>query len=244
MYTFDERFFNVIDSADKAYLLGFICTDGNLYKREKHQGQLQISVRDYDTEILEHFKTSLRANHPIQTTIDKRRPTTVMQTITFVSEPMYLDLKKLLINDNKTFSIDYTFIFNKINKIYWKSFLLGLFDGDGNIDYPKDGTISRSHVRLSGPLEQLKQIQQVLNTLKIPTIIVEDKRKYTKPFGSLECKNTIEKYCVLKYLYSDEVNCLSRKKENALELIRRIESNTTNRKENKDAIKYWHELGV
>lgn len=40
MYVFNENYFSSIDSEDKAYLLGFICTDGNIYKRDGHQTQL------------------------------------------------------------------------------------------------------------------------------------------------------------------------------------------------------------
>ena len=56
MYVFNENYFSSIDSEDKAYLLGFICTDGNIYKRDGHQTQLQISLKDCDDEILIHFK--------------------------------------------------------------------------------------------------------------------------------------------------------------------------------------------
>ena len=73
MYSFNEHYFDIIDSADKAYLLGFICTDGCLYKREGHQGQLSISLKDQDEEILQHFKESLSSNHPIRYQIDTRR---------------------------------------------------------------------------------------------------------------------------------------------------------------------------
>lgn len=243
MYKFNESFFNNIDSADKAYLLGFICADGNIYKRDsKHQTQLQISVRDYDVEILKHFINSLNSNHPIKVNQDKRRKQTIMNTVTFISDKVGEDLIQLSITQNKTFSIDYNKIFNTIDKTLWNAFLLGLFDGDGNIDYPKDGTISKSHVRLSGPINQLKQIQQILDSIGINLIIVEDTRKYSNPFGTLECKNTITKYCLLKYLYSNQVISLTRKMNNAKELIGRIENNVTNRSENKVAIEYWHKL--
>ena len=51
--------------------------------------------------------------------------------------------------------------------------------------------------------------------------------------------NTISRYCLLKLLSSSKVESLTRKKQNAAEIIFRIENNTTNRKENKDAIKKW-----
>ena len=118
-----------------------------------------------------------------------------------------------------------------------------MFDGDGNIDYPKNGTISRSHVRLSGPIKQLYQIQEKLKILNIEVKIVEDKRNYKEPFGSLECSNATSKYCLLKLLYSNNIKALTRKKQNAIEIISRIENNVTNREENKRAVRTWALLG-
>lgn len=239
MYTFNESYFDIIDNADKAYLLGFICTDGCLYKREGHQGQLSISVKDCDISIIEHFKSSLQSNHPTKSQIDARRKTTTMATVVFVSDYLFNSLVKLGLNTQKTYTIDYTEILQSIPSEFWPAFYLGLFDGDGNIDYPKDGTISRGHVRLSGPIKQLQQLQNNLPFGEFCSLIV-DKRNYTEPFGSLEAKGSIGKYCVLKYIYSNSVISLERKKNNALVLLNRIENNVTNRSENIKAVKYWN----
>ena len=242
MYSFNEKFFHNIDTEDTAYVLGFVCTDGNIYKRDGYQFQLGISVRDYDKEILFHFKDSLNSNHPIHEQSDARRPTTIMNSIVFVSDKMGEDLGLLKIYPNKTFNLDYNFIFNQLNRELWPAFILGLFDGDGNIDCPKNGTISRSHVRLSGPIKELQQINQQLSLIGLNSNLATDKRKYTQPFGSLECINTTDKYCLLKYMYSANVNGLSRKRQEAYELMRRIEYNVTNRAENKMAIETWRRL--
>lgn len=242
MYTFNDNYFNIIDSSLKAYLLGFICADGNIYKREGHQGQLGISVRDYDTQILQLFKEELNSNHPIHSQQDKRRPNTIMNSIVFVSDILYSTLNNYGITDKKTFKINYDIIFNKINIFFISDFLLGYFDGDGNIDCPKNGTISRAHVRYSGPINQLKQFQKVFDKNSITFSLIEDKRKYNEPFGSLECIGTINKYCALKFLYQHNLPSLLRKKELALELIRRIENNVTNRSENKKAVLRWEEI--
>ena len=240
MYTLNENFFNEIDNADKAYLLGFICTDGCLYKREGHQGQLSISIRDYDIEILSHFISSLEASHPIKYTADSRRKETVMVSVVFVSEKLYQSLIRLGLKPQKTYSLSYSEIMKHIPKSFWPSFYLGLFDGDGNIDFPKNGTISRSHVRLSAPLKQLLQLQNNFPFGDLCSVI-EDKRGYAEPFGSLEAKGSVGKYCILKYIYSLPVNSLSRKKDNAMILMNRIEQNVTNRAENIRAVAYWQQ---
>lgn len=201
-------------------------------------------MRDYDDDILQHFLESLNATHPIKSATDKRHPSTIMHTITFVSDRLVSDLQRLSVGENKTFTINYSTIFNNIPTNLWYGFILGLFDGDGNIDVPADGTISRSHVRLSGPMQQLMEIQAVFTNLSIKLSLIQDKRNYTKPFGSLECSNTSSKYCLLKFLYQNStLRCLSRKRSTALELIQRIEKNVTNRSENKKAIAQWQLIG-
>lgn len=240
MYIFDEKYFDIIDTANKAYLLGFICTDGCLYKREGHQGQLSISIKNIDVEIIHHFKESLQSNHPIAQVKDPRRSDTTMNTIVFISEILYNSLLKLGLSDKKTFLLDYQKILSNIPTQFHSAFFLGLFDGDGNIDYPKNGTISKSHVRLSGPIEQLQQLFSMLPEELQPFLtIIKDKRNYSKPFGSLEAKNTIGKYYLLKYLYYLPIQSLKRKKENFKILTTRIEQNVTNRLENKKALLFW-----
>ena len=163
-----------------------------------------------------------------------------MVSVYFVSDIMFNSFNKLGLDFQKTFSLDYLKIMNNIPQHLWPAFYLGVFDGDGNIDYPKDGTISRGHVRLSGPLKQLFQLQNNLPFQEFCSII-EDKRQYTEPFGSLEAKGSIGKYCILKYIYSTPITGLKRKEKNANILIDRIEKNVTNRAENIRALKKWEQ---
>lgn len=163
-----------------------------------------------------------------------------MVSAVFVSEYLYQSLIKLGLSTKKTYSINYNEIIKNIPICHLSSFYLGLFDGDGNIDFPKDGTISRSHVRLSAPIKQLQQLQEHMPFGDFCSII-EDKRAHTEPFGSLEAKSSIGKYCILKYLYSSMTNCLKRKQDNAIVLMTRIEQNVTNRAENIRAVKKWLE---
>lgn len=47
-YYYDEEYFKNINSPEKAYWLGFIAADGNIYRREGHAGLISISVKDID----------------------------------------------------------------------------------------------------------------------------------------------------------------------------------------------------
>lgn len=239
-YQINETFFEKIDTVQKAWMLGFIVADGCIYERDGHQAMLSISVRDYDIEILELFKRYISPEHSIIQVCDKRRPNTIMSTLQLTSDILCNSLKNIEIRPRKTFDLDITNILQKLPEEYRFAFVLGYFDGDGNIDVPSNGTISKSHVRISGPIKNLKAFQAFLSENHIETSVIEDKRRYKEPFGSLECKNTTSKYCFLKKIYGSEVTSLSRKKEIAKDLCDRIENNVTNRSENKKALEYYN----
>lgn len=248
IYYYDENYFDTIDCLEKAYWLGFLAADGNLYRRDGHQGLISLSLKNTDIEALENFKKQLKTEKPVSLNTDKRRKNTTMATLQISSDKLFNQLLTLGIGIRKTFDLSIKDIFTNIPRQYWKGFLLGYFDGDGSISLPNKG-ISKAHVRYSGPLSNLNDFKIILEEIGVSCKIIEDKRNYNKPFGSLEFGNAIEKYSFLKYIYSSNVSCLTRKKEKAKELIQRIEQNITNRSENvkatqhyKSVVLKWEEL--
>lgn len=243
-YYYNEDYFTQINSHEKAYWLGFIAADGNLYRKEGRQGLITISIHQNDVELLENFKNELNTTKPIIFTKDKRRKNTTMATLQISSDQMFNILLEKGIGIRKTFDLDLDYVFKQIPVKFYPSFILGYFDGDGSIDIPNNNTIASSHVRISGPIKNLKSFKQILEIFEINSQIIIDNRKYNEPFGSLELQNTTEKYLFLKYMYSNNVKCLNRKKERALELIKRIESNITNRSENIQAVKKYKSVVI
>jgi hypothetical protein len=244
VYKLNENYFEKIDKPEKAYWIGFIAADGCLYRREGHQGMISIGISSADIELLESFKQEIETTKPINITQDKRRPNTKMATLQITSDIMFNQLLNLGIGIRKTFDLSILQIINNIEKDFIPSFILGYFDGDGSIDIPQDGTISKSHVRICSPIKNLLDFQIFLNKKEIESSIIEDKRKYKEPFGSLELVSTIQKYIFLKYIYYNNVKCLRRKKERSDELIKRIETNITNRSENIQAIEKYKSVVV
>ena len=64
-YFYDEEYFKNINTSEKAYWVGFIAADGNIYRREGHMGLISISVKDNDIELLENFQQELKTTKPI-----------------------------------------------------------------------------------------------------------------------------------------------------------------------------------
>ena len=60
MYKINENYFEKIDSENKAYRIGFISADGNVYKN-----RLSIELNNKDDELLKHFITDLETPRPL-----------------------------------------------------------------------------------------------------------------------------------------------------------------------------------
>lgn len=237
-YYCDYNYFETIDCENKAYIIGFLASDGNLYKRDNHEGQIQITLHKNDKEILERILQIMHSNHPIK--IGNTKPTAC---ITFVSDKMYNDLLKIGLTPNKTLNLHIQEIFNNIPKQFWGDFIRGYLDGDGSIHFnsrPSDCTIQIALPEYSS-YEFIKRINELGN---IQLHFSLDKRaKYTIPFGALVANNTTEKYVFLKLLYSNEPELfLTRKKQAAEKIMLMIEENKTNRSENKTAVSKWGEV--
>jgi len=123
-YGFNENYFEVIDSEDKAYFLGFIIADGNISKNNN-----SVRIIQKETDILYEFKKFISFEGPIFTRNDGK-----ISFITVASSKMKNDLDKLGISSNKTMVVKYPDISIKLQN----HFIRGVFDGDGCISLRTD----------------------------------------------------------------------------------------------------------
>ena len=126
---FNETFFEVIDTAEKAYLLGIIQADGNL---RKDSPNINITQKNgwYIERLLKDF-----IQPDIKATKDKD-----CNRYSFTSEKMYSDLYSKGIVPNKSYDMttdNANNLWNSIpDNLKW-DFLRGLLDGDGCIRFFK-----------------------------------------------------------------------------------------------------------
>lgn len=123
-YKEDDSYFDIINTNDKAYFLGFICADGWL----TNQGRLGIEVSKKDSEIIYWAKEQLQSNRPIY---EKENSV----GINVHSKKIFDTLCSYSIIPNKSLSLDISKVIKlaNISEKYIPSFLLGYFDGDGGI---------------------------------------------------------------------------------------------------------------
>jgi len=233
-YYSNFSYFKSIDNPNKAYILGFLYSDGCVYKRKNHEGLWQITVHKKDIDILEKIKNEIESENPIH--IKEKTA-----TLSIVSDEMYEDLIKIGIIENKTYNSDLNIIFNNIPKNYWKDFIHGFFDGDGSITVRKKP--SDSQVQFAIPERSKDSLIEKLQLMNIEAHWIKDNRhKYTIPFGSISILDSKNKYCLLKLFNLENTISLQRKTELSNLLCQQIQYNITNRAENKIAVIKWEEM--
>lgn len=127
-YSYNERFFQTIDTEQKAYWLGFIAADGSIIN---NGSVLQITLQLSDKEHLERFIKDIDGDSEMvkersQKANGKEYPAA---RVNVCSKILCNDLFNKGITPRKGFVLD----FPDLNKEMLKHYLRGYFDGDGSI---------------------------------------------------------------------------------------------------------------
>lgn len=197
IYNFDETYFEKINTAEKAYWLGMLLSDGNLYKT-----QMTLKLQRKDRSILEKFKKSLNSEHPIHDGISSEGHE--FSSFFIGSKKLAAQLKKLGVIPNKTFTVE----FPSLNKEFNSHFIRGYFDGDGcmyNFERQHTWSIYSSSEKFLPEL-----IRIISDEVKIKC----NNYKNTVAISSKSSITALE-----KYLYDNATIFLERKRNKILEAI-------------------------
>lgn len=127
-YSFNENFFEKIDTEEKSYWLGFMAADGFVQTRGNTFG---ISLSSVDKSHLEKFNKSLESNYPIHDYLSDAayKKNTPYSRLLLTSEKAKSDLIRNGIVENKTLVLS----FPEIEKNLINHYIRGYFDGDGSL---------------------------------------------------------------------------------------------------------------
>lgn len=220
-YYFNFSYFNQVDTSNKAYIIGLLASDGNLYKRDNHQGQIQILLHKNDEKLLKDIVKEIGGDKPLCYFKD-------YVTLTINSDKIYNDLLKIGLYDDKTYSIN----MNNINipEEFKFDFIRGYFDGDGSIfkhlqTTCKNITPCCYNICISGYIHNLLSMQDFLLGKGISCQINVDKRKYhSSEFGSLRFGSNKDKELFITNIYKNEGLKLERKYNLAMEYLNLLKS--------------------
>ena len=137
---YNENYFETIDSEDKAYFLGFIFADGCVTNDpKKYRYQLTLKLHSKDVGILEKFIKSIDGEMNVWE--NKKRE---ICEVFMSGKKIINDLEKLGVLQNKTFSVKYP----KINEKLWVETINDLMQRLEEVDAPADSSNKETTIQL------------------------------------------------------------------------------------------------
>lgn len=191
-YPRNELYFYSINTADKAYWLGFLYADGTV---ASGKNRYDIGITLKDLEHLNKFKNAIGAvNHKITEIGDNRfKDKKTLYRFSIKDKQLHEDLCKWGCVPNKTFLIS---TIPNIPYHLISHFLRGYFDGDGSLHYLQ-GT---NNYRISFACGSKSFLETIKNILQVKVSIGQNPNSNTYYIQIAGRKQVIR---ILKYLYQD-----------------------------------------
>lgn len=214
---FNINYFDVIDTCEKAYFLGFIMADGNIYKKPNGKYKFALKIKSTDRRIIYRFAKSINYPNSHLHVRERLRNNTVCKTIDIEINNQHFceSLIKFGIIPRKSGCESMP---SSIPHLYIKDFIRGFVDGDGSVSINKSGNsvsmCSMSRSILEDICEYFKQALKIelsittQKTINNILYIVKTSAKY-------------KMHIVLNHLYYDGCIALERKKKNAFIITNR-----------------------
>ena len=209
-FKLNQNFFSHIDEEDKAYFLGLMISDGSNFEKNNC---VSIEINKKDEEILEKFKLALNSEHPLY--YPKGRESVLLS---IRNKKMSSDLAKLGCFSNKSLKLDAP-SFEVVPEKFYKDFLRGYFDGDGNLNYyfDKRSMSYNPKVTMVSTLSFCQKIKTFLKEkIKINSSIYK-RKDYDGQTRSLCISGKHQVKGFLDYIYESHSVSLDRKRENICE---------------------------
>ena len=200
-YDFNDSFFEEINDEKKAYALGLIYSDGNIFHKEGKGYYVTFGQQEERKDIVYKLNEILDSNAPIHKAL---RGSKLFYYIRLTSKKMYEDLTKWGITSNKSLTVKFP---TNMPKLLMNHFIRGLFDGDGCI---WNGQRKKMLVREWGK-ERIKTVHNVKFTYtgnddfvnSLQNLLVEElgikKTKLNYSKAKNKSNTTSENICTMEY---------------------------------------------
>lgn len=202
-FKLNNGYFSEINSAKKAYILGFLYADG--YNQETC-GTVQLTLNDQDKYILYEIGEELFDGN-----ISILKRTKSSHGLFLYSKELSADLKNKGCHQNKSLTLKFPTRVQVPEK-YISHFIRGIFDGDGCISIhdsrPKNGL--RAAVRIAGTEDIVFNISDIFNKIGIVNYFYKPKAANVQYICISSLENVRKVY---DYIYDNAEIFLSRKKE-------------------------------
>ena len=203
-YTINEHYFDIIDTQEKAYVIGLLMADGCI-----GNGKIQISLQEEDKHILEDIRDCMGSNARLyyidNTKRSERDPNGYtyknMYNLNISNKYMAEKLISLGVTERKSLTLQYP---KWLKDEYFPSLIRGYMDGDGHINK------YRNMISIIGTNDFLLKVQEkILLILGIKCRVALLKRNKITSELTITNYNDVKKF--LDYIYKDSTIHLKRK---------------------------------
>lgn len=203
IYDFDESYFQDINTPEKAYWLGFLFADGNIYKN-----QMTLKLQRRDEKHLIKFKEALLSEHPIHRGKNDTHKNSYYSSLLIGSKKLCAQLIKTGMIPKKSLIVKYP----QIAKELEMHFIRGYFDGDGCIYVNRKKNNHKTWSIYSGSKTFIIELQKILEKNLGIDIKMNKQKKGFRVYGS----NKLSVQSVFDYMYQNATIYLERKREKFL----------------------------
>ena len=227
-YEYNESYFSLIDTEEKAYWLGFVYADGFITK--KTNGSPVFGLTLGEIEPLEKLNKCMNSNKAIGKylhTTSYSAGRSYEYKLAFCSPQLVADLEKWGVVENKTFKLKFP---NFLDEKLIPHFVRGYFDGDGSVflHIVKSKDKNKEYLSLGtqfcGTYSFLTELAKYIDA---ETCIFRDNRKDTDCWR-IQFQSNLKSLKLYHYMYKNCGDlCLSRKREKFEDFIKERGSTTT-----------------
>lgn len=216
-YSFNENFFESIDTEEKAYWLGFLIADGYITKRENSY-KIGVALSSCDIGHLEKLNKSLNSNYPIRTyeATKNSYSNNNYSRLIYSSKIMFDNLLKYNFVEHKTNILNLPDV-NLLNG-FTSDFIRGYFDGNGSIAHTNTELNNSYAFKLVSTKNFLDFVNNYIKEKLGFSANKYYKRKDYQEVMSLEFGGNLKTQKILDLLYKNATIYLDRKYQRYLDL--------------------------
>lgn len=216
---FNENYFDIVDTPEKAYWLGFIHADGSLIfaKKLNRITCLDINIQERDGKLIEQFVRDIEGDIArIEKRANRGHSQRLMARIRLRSPVLIEALCRLGVRPRKSYKNDGALI---KGGNYFKHYLRGYFDGNGSV-----GKI-RDHIRMQiiGPEKLCRDMfKEIKSEVGVNGGNVYPCHRSDRHILLYQTNNQCTS--IGNWMYSDATRYLARKKDAFMSLIEGVNS--------------------
>ena len=211
-YHFNEHWLDELDCAEKFYFLGFFAADGC---NSKKYNNAKIKLQTCDLELLEKFKVLLESDRPIYNVHQKEtknRKESFAVNFELTSKYFCEKLEELGLSERKTYTLQLP---NYIPDQYFRDYIRGVFDGDGNISVSYINK-PKGLSSIAGNPKFLLQIKEKMEKFLSIHIVYQENNKNC---GYIKINRQEDLKIFLDWMYKDSSLYMERKYQKYLEFL-------------------------